>query len=446
MAHSATRALERADRGAPQVGFVRRALLGLTAVLLASGMIYYYEGVLLPIRIAATNPGGVVQGNWSDIYGQWLAARKVLLEHTSPYTPEVTYEIQRDFFGEAAVKSNQTGLGNYQAFAYPLYVVFLFAPFVHLSFASTRVVFTIIFFLLTIASVPLWIKALGFRWRFSTGLLCLVGLMSSYPVIDGLRLEQSSLLVAGFAAAGLAALYKQRLALAGALLAIATVKPQHLALLMVWLLIWTAGDWQTRKRLAISFAVVMAFFLAVSELLLPAWMISWYHAMIAYTGYVKPSLLQSVLPRTVAATVGGIAILLAVAFFVRARKSPQGSDGFNFAIVVALALTALLLPAAARAMYLQVLLFPAILWLFARGLNSAKGSGLARGLWVVAVMVLAGEWVFASAVTFAAVFLHHHFLQEASGFVVGPEVLVFFFPLSMMLFVIGLAPRMWQRA
>ena len=48
------------------------------------------------------------------------------------------------------------------------------------------------------------------------------------------------------------------------------------------------------------------------------------------------------------------------------------------------------------------------------------------------------------AVTFAAVFLHQRFLREASGFVAGPEVLVFLFPVGMMLFVIGLAPRMWR--
>ena len=50
-----------------------------------------------------------------------------------------------------------------QRFAYPVYVVFLMAPTIGLSFPAAQTCFRWLFVLLTLVSVPLWLRAV--RWR-----------------------------------------------------------------------------------------------------------------------------------------------------------------------------------------------------------------------------------------------------------------------------------------
>src|ERR1039457_4851760 len=121
----------------------------------------------------------------------------------------------------------------------------------------------------------------------------------------------------------------------------------------------------------------MAALLASSELVLPGWFQFWRQAAQAFVGYHRPSLLQSVFGRTGAMVVAGGAIALCGMMFWRFRKEPCGSRPFNYALVVALALTMLCLPTAAGANYNQAILLPAAVWLFTPGRSLAKG-GLAR--------------------------------------------------------------------
>ena len=138
--------------------------------------------------------------------------------------------------------------------------------------------------------------------------------------------------------------------------------------------------------------------------------------------------------------VAGGAIALCGMMFWRFRKEPCGSRPFNYALVVALALTMLCLPTAAGANYNQAILLPAAVWLFTPGRSLAKG-GLARLMWVMAVNTLAWEWILALPVSFAAFALQHRFEREATWFVAGPELVTFLFPLALALFLLCVAPQ-----
>lgn len=424
-----------------RIGAVRRALLLLGALVLAWGMTYYYHGVLIPIRTRQAQRAGFTSGNWSDLYPRWLGARELLWHGRNPYSLELTVEIQRGFYGRPIDRSRPHDPDDPEAFAYPVYVVFLLVPLLRFPFEAVRSAFTGVLLALTAVSFVLWLRAFNMRVRPWIVLLGLVATMSSYAVVDGLHLQQMTLLVAGLMAGGMAALAGGQFFVAGVLLALASVKPQLMIFVVAFVLLWALNEWQTRKWFVIGFGSMMTALLIGAEAVLPGWLHLWREAAQAYLGYVKPSLLGSLLGKPTAMIAIAFALLVCGALFWSARKEPAGSGQFNFAIVAALLLTLFVIPNAGGAKYNQVLLIPVVLWLFEAGWALTENSGLARATWLVAVNVLLGEWIVAFAVSLAGFVLHHRFEREATWFVAGPELLIFLFPLALALFVLSAAPQ-----
>jgi hypothetical protein len=110
----------------------------------------------------------------------------------------------------------------------------------------------------------------------------------------------------------------------------------------------------------------------------------------------------------------------------------------NLAIVT----TVLLLPNAGGGKYNQVLLVPAVIWACVAG-RKRKGVGTRRVTRLLAANLLVWQWIWAVGVCFAVVALRHRFGRESSPFVAGPELLVFFFPLALSLFVLNEAARLY---
>ena len=416
---------------------VRPILLTAATLVLAWGMIYYYGGVLLPIRQAHVSRSG----NSSDLYPVWLGARELLLHHRNPYSPEVTREIQLGFYGRE-IDPNRNSTTNPEAFAYPAYVALVIAPSVPFSFETVRIVFKGLMLLLSPVSLLLWMRALRVRFRLSGAWVAFTAAMSSFAFVDGLYLEQTTLLVALLVAGSLAALSGGRPVVAGLLLALASVKPQVTILVVTFLLVWAIGAWSSRKGFAIGFGGVMGALLIGSEVMLPGWFRFWRQAAQRYVGYHNPSILAILLGRQSAMVVGAAAVGMCGLLFWRFRKEPPGSEQFSFAVVTGLTLTVMLLPNPGGAYYNQVILIPAALWLFSSGRHFAKKGGLPRFTWLIAVNVLAWEWILALLVSFAAIVLQYKLEREATLFVGGPEILIFVFPGTLALFVLSVAPQL----
>ena len=138
---------------------------------------------------------------------------------------------------------------------------------------------------LTCGSALLWIRILG--WPLPTwAQISLVALtLGSLGVVQGLLLQQMSLLVAGLVAIAIALLVADYAVAAGVLLAVATIKPQLVALLLVWLVAWVAADWRRRYRLAVSFLATMAVLLGAAEWYLPHWIPRFWQAVREYQQY-----------------------------------------------------------------------------------------------------------------------------------------------------------------
>ena len=428
-----------------------RQILGAALILvLAWGMIYYYHGVLLRVRSARVQEPSAVSGTWSDLYPRWWGARELLWHHRNPYSAEVTAEIQRGFYGRPLNRSsdpyNPDRERDPEEFVYPVYIVFLLAPFLAFPFHAVGGAFTAFLLLLTPASLWLWMKALNLRLRPWAIALALIALMSSYPVVDGLHLQQLTLFVAALMAGAMAALARGRHALAGVLLALAMMKPQLAILTVALVLIWTLGNWRSRKWLAIAFSGVMVTFLVGAEIVLPGWFWLWRQAADSYVAHHKEALVVAVFHLQTAEIFGTAALGALFILFWHARKTLPASGPFNFALVAALVLTVMYLPNAGSSYYNEVLLFPVVLWMFTSGLGAARDSAFARIMQLLAAGVLAGEWIAALPVSLAVLVWHWHFERESTLFVTGPEFLIFYFPIFLGVFVLSAGPRAWRSA
>ncbi len=133
------------------------------ALLAATGMWFYVDRILVAHQVADAAANDHPRGNLSDLYPRWLGARELLLHHRNPYSDEVSLEIQKGYYGRALDPARPGDPKDRQGFAYPVYVVFLLAPLIGFSFHSVQLFFYWLLIALTAATVPLWLRALGWR-------------------------------------------------------------------------------------------------------------------------------------------------------------------------------------------------------------------------------------------------------------------------------------------
>src|SRR5271166_2716066 len=250
---------------------VIRFYMVVVAALLAAAMWFWVQDVAIPHQQSESKKLGIPRGNLSDLYPRWLGARELLLRGRDPYSAEVTREIQAGYYGRALDASRPADPPDQQAFAYPVYVIFYLAPTIRLNFGIVQLAFFWILVGATAGSVFLWLRVLDWRVAPSIQAAMMALTLGSLPVLQALKLQQLSLLVAAMCAAALALLAAGRPIAAGLLLALATIKPQLVLPLLVWLSVWSLADLKRRYRLAVAFLISMVVLCVASEALLPHW-------------------------------------------------------------------------------------------------------------------------------------------------------------------------------
>jgi hypothetical protein len=330
------------------------------ALLLAASMWFYVDYVLVPYQRADAAAHGRPRGNLSDLYPRWLGARELLLHHRDPYGSDVTREIQADYYGRPLDPTRPEDPKDQQGFAYPVYVVFLLAPTITLPFSAVQAGFRWLLLILTIATVPLWLRAL--RWRPSTTTTTILILLTigSFPAVQGIKLQQLTVVVSGLIALCAVLLTSGHLLLAGIVLALATIKPQLVWPLAAWLTLWTISDWRPRQRFLWGFFPTMAALLGGAEYLLPGWMAKFRQAIAAYRQYTggAGSLLDVLVAPGWGRVISGLILLALAAVCWRLRREPADSPSFNLATAMVLAVTVVVVPMTAP--YNQILLLPAV--------------------------------------------------------------------------------------
>jgi hypothetical protein len=376
-------------------------------------MWFYVQHILIGRQTADAALHGIPRGNLSDLYPRWLGARELLLHHRDPYSPEVTREIQIGYYGRPLDPTRPLDPKDQQAFAYPAYVVFLLAPTVSLPFPAVQAGFRWLLVALTIATGLLWLRTLRWRPSCATTATLIVLMLGSFQVLQGIKLQQLSLLVAGLIAGCALLLARGSFAFAGVLLAFATIKPQLVLPLVTWLLVWVSGDWCRRKGFVPGFALTMGLLFAGAEYVLPGWFGRFRAAVTAYRQYTDGagSVLDVLITPEWGRVLAGLVVLALVVTAWKFRRVSSDSSIFNLMLALVLAITVVIVPEAAP--YNQVLLLPGIL-LVARDWRILwQKNRLSRILLTACGLLVFWPWLAATALTIASLGLPADVVQKA---------------------------------
>jgi hypothetical protein len=393
---------------------LKSPILGLLLALLFTGSMWFYvQKVLAPHQRAEAAAHGWPRGNLSDLYPRWLGARELLVHKRDPYSCELTREIQSGYYGRPLDPSRPEDPKDQQRFAYPVYVVFLMAPTIGLSFPAAQTCFRWLFVFLTLVSVPMWLRAV--RWRPSIAVTAILVILTfgSFAVVQGIKLQQLSLVVNGIVAASVAALVGGHFVLAGVLLALATFKPQLALPLAAWLAVWAAGEWRRRQGFVWSFAATMAILLAGSEYALPGWMGRFRDAVSAYRDYTQgASSLLEVLTTPAIGKMMVAAIILAVAAVGwRFRRVAHDSLAFSTMLALVLAATVVIVPSFAP--YNQILLLPAVFLVAGSWKDLWEHNWLTRMACAIGALVVFWPWLASCGLLLASIILPAAEVQRA---------------------------------
>ncbi|HZU87166.1 MAG TPA: glycosyltransferase family 87 protein [Anaerolineaceae bacterium] len=254
----------------------RRALAWLSII---GGVILIGLIVLLVIgnyNYAQQNPGG------NDFLVHWVGTRDFLTKGSSPYSDETALHIQTLAYGRAALPGEHE-----LRVAYPFYSAGLFMPFAliedyNMARAAWMTVLELALFFMTLATMRLM------RWKISPLILVFFILFSIFwyhavrPVINGNAVILIALGVVGV----FLALRNDLDELAGILLAVVTIKPQVVILIVLFVLIWAFS--RRRWRLITWFFGMMVLLIAVGMLFLPDWIFQNLREVMRYASYNPP--------------------------------------------------------------------------------------------------------------------------------------------------------------
>jgi len=194
-----------------------------------------------------------------------------------------------------------------------------------------------------------WCQLVG--WPTSRNRRWIVALVAvtSLPSVDLLSLQQMTAIEIVLIALIARSLARGQLTLAGILLALGTIKPQVVVLLVIGLTLWTVRDLPHRWRLVAGFGTTILVLFATAFALLPEWL-SWFLAQTRI--YAAENQLNSPLtilfPSTIAeVAVGALVVAIAVYGFRAPFGDSTGQPRLTWSIGLAVAATLFLLPAAA---------------------------------------------------------------------------------------------------
>lgn len=378
---------------------------------MSASMWFYMQRVLIPYQVADAAAHGRPRGILSDLYPRWLGTRELLINHRDPYGDEVTREIQLGYYGRVLDPARSNDPKDQQRFAYPVYVAFLLAPFAKLPFAPVRIAFSFALALAVAVSVLLWLRVLHWRPSFVTTAVLLLLAVNCMPTIQGIKLQQLSLLVAAFLAICAVLITRGRLVPAGVFLALTTIKPQLALLPVLWLVLWSLSRWRERQRLVWAFVATLALLFGGSEYLLPGWFHEFVAGLAAYQHYAGGLSLLDVLatPRGGAALTA-LAVVGTAVLCWRLRNVEADSADFGVMFAFVLAITVLIVPMMAP--YNQVVLFPAVFLIVRSWPDLWRKSRLTRLVCTLAAVLVGWQWAASLGLTVASLFLPAHTVQK----------------------------------
>ena len=251
---------------------VTRSVISVAALVMLIGLLFAVDVYTTYTVFTSSYPGA------NDFYSRWKGAQVYWAQGVDPYSEEATLAIQQGIYGRPAQPGEDPG-----PFAYPLYTIFLLIPIVWLPYAWAEAVWLVILQFALICSVLLYMSLLD--WRLPGWLLALTGLWTIifYHGARTIALGQFAALVLLWTVGTLWALRRGHEILAGALLALTTIKPQMSVLLIPILLFWGLG--RRRWRFLAAFGAATLILLGASFVLMPGWLLEFVRQVMRYPSY-----------------------------------------------------------------------------------------------------------------------------------------------------------------
>lgn len=253
-------------------GFTKNKV-GLWIVVGLFALLFILDAYAMYEVFASRFPGA------ADFFPRWYGGKVLLLEGRNPYDRQVALEAQLGLFGRYTEPWEDQ-----VAFAYPLYTLLTFLPLVYVPYAVAQAVWMVVLQFGLVLGVILCMRLV--HWRVPSWLLGLTLLWAVffYPGGRSVILGQFSVIVFGCIAVALFAFSRRRDYLGGACLALATIKPQMVFMVIPLLLLWALA--QRRWQIVIGFAGALVGLTLVTMVLVPTWPQDFYSGLFAYSGYV----------------------------------------------------------------------------------------------------------------------------------------------------------------
>jgi hypothetical protein len=251
--------------------FVPVALLAtIIAIIAALG-----GATWLNFRIIDKYPGT------TDFLPAWVATQSFLETGSSPYSPESTAEIQR-LAGQYPDSLHSAP----DRFLFPLYSVLLFVPFALIEEFNTAL--AVWMTVLELAVVLSYFAALRLsRWNIHKvflGILLVFALLW-YPGLQSILDGNPTILCLLFITAALRAIDQEQDVLAGIMFALASIKPQIILLMLLFVFIWAIS---VRRWLILWSTLGSLFvFIAATSIIIPDWLLQYVTQVIRYLDQVE---------------------------------------------------------------------------------------------------------------------------------------------------------------
>ena len=222
---------------------------------------------------------GWIKFKGSDFFVQWLAVRTFAKEGLSPYMPVVQTTTEEFVYGHPT-NPGEKGL----KFSSPLYSVIVILPFALIRDSQIAwMVWMVLLEIALVANAGIVLRLTG--WKPAVWLLFLMIVFSLLGFHNFQALASGSVIVLGslFVLSSFLAIRSGRYELAGILLALATIQPRAVLLVILFVLFWAIS-----KRL---WAIVVWFFAGVAFLFvlglffIPDWPVQYARIILNFKEY-----------------------------------------------------------------------------------------------------------------------------------------------------------------
>ena len=319
---------------------------------------------------------------------RWAGTRFLMMKGWSPYSQQTTDEIQQMAYGRLARSGEDRGY-----FVYPLYSSLIYAPFsLTDDFALANALYMTV---LELSVIAIFVISLSLsQWRPSPVLFIFLFIFTAlwYHTLRPILSSNASILSALFIITALLAIRSNIDALAGISLALASIKPQMVLILYIFILIWAVST--HRWTLIWSLLGFLVLFIAAGSLLVPNWIVDNIRQVIRFSEskfITTPGAIISYWLPGIGRQVGWALTGIMVGVLLIEWRHSLGKEFRWFYWTVLLTLVINNLIGIYTTLENYIILYPAIILIFA--LLDKRWGSFGRGLIILLILIITvGLW------------------------------------------------------